>query len=128
MNKCSAAISAAIVAWIVGAGTSFAGEADVVGATARQGADGRWDFSVTVRHADAGWDHYADRWDVLSPDGAVLGSRKLLHPHDNEQPFTRSLTGVSVPEGVTRVILRAHDTVHGLGGAEFSLELDRPGG
>ena len=65
---------------------------------------------------DAGWEHYADRWDVVSPDGEVLASRVLLHPHENEQPFTRSLGGVAVPEGVTRVIIRAHDNVHGLGG------------
>ena len=45
-----------------------------------------WTFSVTVRHNDEGWDHYADIWQVLHPEtGEVLGERVLLHPHDTEQ-------------------------------------------
>jgi hypothetical protein len=83
---------------------------------ARPGASG-WTFSVTVRHADTGWDHYADGWSVLTPDGEELGHRTLHHPHVEEQPFTRSLSGVAVPEGLTEVILRAHDGVHGWGEA-----------
>jgi hypothetical protein len=75
-----------------------------------------------VRHADTGWDHYANRWDVLAPDGTVLGTRTLLHPHENEQPFTRSLSGVSVPEGVRSVTIRANDSVHGEGGREVTVE------
>jgi hypothetical protein len=41
---------------------------------------------VTVRHADEGWEHYADCWEVLTLDGEVLATRELAHPHDNEQP------------------------------------------
>jgi hypothetical protein len=78
---------------------------------------------VTVAHADSGWDHYADRWDVLTPDGTRLGSRTLYHPHVNEQPFTRALDGVTIPPGVTTVIVRAHDTVHGDGTKAFTLDL-----
>ena len=108
--------------------TSFAsaGEADVVEVEAVRawwGASFR--FDVTVRHADAGWDHYADKWEVLTPDGAILATRVLGHPHVDEQPFTRSLTGVRVPEGITSVIVRAHDSVHGLGGTEMKVELVR---
>ncbi len=101
---------------------SMAGEADVVGARAARAGD-TYSFDVTVRHADAGWDHYADRWDVVAPDGSVLGTRVLLHPHDTEQPFTRSLGGVRVPAGIAFVILRAHDKVHGYGGAELRVDL-----
>ncbi len=79
---------------------------------ARQGP-GLWTFHVTLRHEDTGWSHYADAWRVLAPDGSVLGERILLHPHENEQPFTRSLSGVAVPAGVTRVSVVAHDRVHG---------------
>ena len=67
-----------------------AGEADVVRLEATRISPGVWRFDVTVRHADEGWDHYADRWDVIGPDGAVLATRVLLHPHVGEQPFTRS--------------------------------------
>lgn len=112
--------SAAVLASAV-----WAGEADVVGAKARLMPDGAWRFDVTVRHKDTGWTHYADRWDVVGPDGNVLGERVLLHPHETEQPFTRSLSGVRIPAGVKRVTLRAHDKVHGLGGREFTVELRR---
>ena len=92
----------------------------IEGATATRGSDG-WTIAATVRHADAGWDHYADGWTVFAPDGTALGHRELLHPHDAEQPFTRSLSGIAIPDGVDRVVLRAHDSVHGWG-ADF----DRP--
>lgn len=102
-----------------------AGEADVVGVEAVPEGGGTWRFHVTVAHTDAGWDHYADKWDVVAPDGTVLGTRVLLHPHETEQPFTRSLGGVAVPNSVGRVVLRAHDSVHGYGGAEATVELPR---
>jgi hypothetical protein len=100
-----------------------AGEADVVGVEVSKEADGVYRFDVTVAHGDEGWDHYADAWDVVAPDGAVLGTRVLLHPHDNEQPFTRSLGGVAIPDGITEVTIRAKDSVHGYGGAEMTVAL-----
>jgi hypothetical protein len=106
-------------------GAVRAGEADVVAVEAAQDGAGAWRFDVTVAHGDEGWEHYADRWEVLAPDGRVLGTRVLLHPHVGEQPFTRSLGGVAIAEGIDRVILRAHDSVHGLGGAEITVELMR---
>ncbi|WP_421859367.1 hypothetical protein [Oricola sp.] len=102
----------------------FAGEADVVDAGGRMGADGTWRFDVTVRHDDAGWDHYADKWDIVGPDGTVYGERVLLHPHDNEQPFTRSLGGVHIPDSIDTVTVRAHDSVHGYGGKTLEVDLD----
>ena len=74
----------------------FAGEADVLNVKATP-SGGNWSFSVTVQHADEGWDHYADRWEVLTPDGELLATRVLAHPHVGEQPFTRGLSGVAVP-------------------------------
>lgn len=100
-----------------------AGEADVLNATAQKQPDGSYRISATVRHDDTGWDHYADAFDVSLPDGTVLGTRVLHHPHETEQPFTRSLSGVLVPAGVKTVIVRAHDKVHGYGGKEFRLNL-----
>jgi len=98
-----------------------AGQADVTGVKVTQQGDGRFRFDVTVRHADEGWDHYADRWEVLGPDGEVLGVRELAHPHVNEQPFTRSLSGVEIPADVGEVRVRARDSVHGYGGAEMTV-------
>jgi hypothetical protein len=104
-------------------GAAFAGEADVIDVKATAEAGGAWRFDVTVRHADEGWDHYADKWEVLAPDGDVLGVRTRLHPHETEQPFTRSLGGVAVPAGIHIVTVRAHDSVHGYGGATFEVPL-----
>ena len=105
--------------------SALAGEADVLAVEASQSADGTWRFSVTVEHADEGWDHYADAWDVLSPDGSILGTRVLAHPHETEQPFTRSLGGVFIPEEITQVTIRARDSVHDYGGAEVTIELPK---
>ena len=80
-------------------------------------------FSVTLEHADEGWNHYADQWDVVTLDGRLLKSRVLHHPHENEQPFTRSLTGVLVPEGMKQVKIRARDSRHGYSKQEFIVDL-----
>lgn len=79
--------------------------------------------SVTLSHPDTGWDHYADGWEVLDADGNRLGYRELLHPHVNEQPFTRSLSGVAIPEGATVVYIRARDNVDGWADELFEVEL-----
>lgn len=100
-----------------------AGEADVVGVEAQRMGEGIYRFDVTLRHDDKGWDHYANRWEVMGPDGTVLGTRVLHHPHEHEQPFTRSLSGVRIPEGVREVSIRAHDSVHEYGGKTFSVTL-----
>lgn len=104
---------------------ALAGEADVVDATATADPDGTWRFEVTVRHDDTGWDHYADAFEILAPDDSVLGVRELLHPHVEEQPFTRSISGVAIPDSVAQVVIRAHDSVDGYGGRELTLELPR---
>ena len=97
--------------------------AQVLDVKIRQTGD-TWTFTVTVRHNDEGWDHYADIWQVLHPEtGEVLGERMLLHPHDTEQPFTRSQSGIVIPEEVTEVIVRAGCTVHGFGGRELHIQL-----
>jgi hypothetical protein len=82
-------------------------------------------FVVAVRHEDEGWRHYANAWEIVAPDGSVLGTRVLRHPHVGEQPFERELRGVEVPPGVTSVRVRARDSVHGLGGREVEVPLDR---
>lgn len=85
---------------------------------------GVWRFDVTVRHNDQGWDHYADAWQVIDPrNGEVLGERILAHPHDNEQPFTRSQSGIAIPAGLNRVLVRAKCSVHGFGGREILVDL-----
>jgi len=104
---------------------ALADEAAVLDATLTPSGDGTWRIEVTVEHADEGWDHYADAWEVLAPDGTVLATRTLLHPHETEQPFTRSLSGIAIPDHVVGVTIRAHDGVHGYGGPELTVGMPR---
>lgn len=117
------AIVGILISGFMSPASAFAGEADVIEVSLRQAADGTYTFSVAVAHGDTGWDHYANRWQVLGPDGAVLGERVLLHPHENEQPFTRSLSGVVIPDGIEEVTVRAGDSVHEFGGIALVVDL-----
>ena len=93
-----------------------AGEADVLAVKTAREAGGTWRFDVTIRSRDRGWDYYCDRFEVVAPDGRVLGTRVLLHPHTDEQPFTRELAGVKLPAGLRRVVVRAAMKPGGAGG------------
>ena len=120
---------AALAAVLVAAGGAAPLEAsptEVVKAVFRK-AGGSWHVSVTLRHADAGWEHYADLWVVETVAGAELGRRVLFHPHDNEQPFTRSET-VRIPPGTQKVRIRAGDNVNGLNGNVVEVDLTRKKG
>lgn len=102
-----------------------AGEADIINVAVRHAGSNVYDFDVTVRSNDTGWDRYADRIEVLGPDGAVLGTRVLLHPHETEQPFTRDLYGVQIPPGIRQVVLRAHHKPVGYDGMTMTVDLPR---
>ena len=121
----TAALAASAMALASLASTVWAGEADVREATLTAMGDGTFRATVTVAHGDEGWDHYADLWVVLAPDGTVLGERVLAHPHETEQPFTRSLSGIVIPDDIEFVIIRARDSVHGFGGAEVTVTVPR---
>jgi hypothetical protein len=116
-----------LIAFVLCAGLSLPALADpveIVGAAARQDGD-TWSFDVTLRHPDTGWDHYADAWEVLAPDGTSLGLRALAHPHVEEQPFTRGLSGVAIPGGMDHVMIRARCLVDGWGDALLRVDLAR---
>ena len=108
---------------LLSAATVVSGPADVESVEISKVDAGTYRFRVTVRHADQGWDHYADRWEVMTPDGKVLATRILHHPHVDEQPFTRELAGVSIPSAITEVDVRAHDSVHGFSGVTQKVHL-----
>jgi hypothetical protein len=110
-------------------------DADVTHVRAVQTGATDWTFHVTVQHPDTGWDDYADGWDVVLPDGTLANpdtstpfTRLLLHPHVNEQPFTRSQRGVTIPADVTTVTVRAHDIVDGFGGQTVTVDLTQSSG
>jgi phospholipase C len=100
-----------------------AGEVKIVDAKASRTSEDSYRFDVSLQHADTGWKHYANQWQVFTNDGQLLGARTLYHPHVNEQPFSRSLDNVKVPKGETSVIIRANDNVHGMSPQKFRLIL-----
>jgi hypothetical protein len=95
---------------------------DVVDAAARSDGDA-WSFEVTVSSPYDTPERYADAWRVVAPDGTVLGVRELLHDHANEQPFTRSLTGVEIPDDVATVTVEGRDSEYGWGGDTVTVTL-----
>ncbi len=101
---------------------AIAGEADVIAAQT-DCAEHMCTFSVTVAHGDSGWDHYADHWRIVTPGDGEIGRRVLYHPHVEEQPFTRNLGPIAVPPGIDRVVIQAHDSVHGYGGKVIETDL-----
>ena len=104
---------------------ALAGEVDVIDLQFKAQGDHSYRFDVTLEHADTGWDHYANKWDVVAPDGKVFGTRTLYHPHVDEQPFTRSLSDVIIPASITEVSVRTHDLVHGYGGETVTVAVPK---
>ncbi len=104
---------------------SQAGEADVVAVNIVELQEGSYRFDVTVSHQDEGWKHYADKWDIVGPEGTVFDTRTLLHPHVDEQPFERSLSGVKIPNEINLITVRAHDLVHQYGGKVMVVKIPR---
>jgi len=106
---------------------AVAGEVKIEHALFQHRSGDAWRVAVTLRHADTGWDHYADGWQVVDAEGRVLGHRTLYHPHVHEQPFTRSYE-VHIPRGVSRVFVEAHDKVHGWSPQHLAVDLEQEQG
>ena len=102
--------------------TAQDGCADVIDVAVRA-AGNSFDFDVSVKSADTGWEKYADAWEVRGSAGEILGIRELLHPHETEQPFTRSLSGVEIPPLLTSVTIAARDSVLGFCGESMTVAL-----
>jgi len=98
-------------------------EADVLKVDVNKINTATYHFDVTVLHKDTGWDHYVNKWDIVDLQDNVLATRILYHPHVNEQPFTRSLSDIHIPENIKTVKVRAHDLIHEYGGQELTVTL-----
>lgn len=97
---------------------------DVIDATAE--FDGAaWTISATLSSPYDSPDRYADAWRVVGPDGSVYGERILTHDHANEQPFTRSQSGIEIPDEVTEVTIEGRDQISGWGGDTVTITLQR---
>lgn len=101
---------------------AFSNSVEVVDVSIKAQGENQYRFDVTLRHEDTGWEHYANRWEILDLEGNVLATRTLHHPHVNEQPFTRSLSA-TLPSDIKSVILRGHDSVHKYGIKEMKVTL-----
>ena len=112
-RKNIATIFLAILLCLASFSAAYANDAKILAADFLKTGDNRWSISVTLKHEDTGWDHYADKWRIVDADNNILGERVLFHPHVNEQPFTRSLDDVMIPEDITIIYIEAHDKVHG---------------
>ncbi len=103
--------------------TALAGQAQIENVTAECDYKRICKFSVTIRHADEGWSHFANGWKIFSPAGELLAHRALAHPHVNEQPFTRSIRNIKIPSGIDTVVVRANDSVHGESQRKYVMKL-----
>lgn len=92
---------------------AIAGSVEIVKVKLNPRGNQQYGISVTLLHADSGWKHYADGWEVLDENKQLIATRVLAHPHVNEQPFTRSLYNVVLKSGAKFIYIRAHDSVHG---------------
>lgn len=81
-------------------------------------------MAVTISSPYDTPDRYADAIRIRNADGTVYGVRELLHDHASEQPFTRSVTGVTVPDGVAEVVVEARDKTNGWGGKTQTVSVE----
>lgn len=97
---------------------------DVIDATAE--SDGEtWTVSATLSSPYDSPERYADAWRVVGSDGEIYGERELTHDHAAEQPFTRSESGIEIPDDVDEVTIEGRDLDNGYGGETFALALPR---
>jgi hypothetical protein len=96
---------------------------DVVAVKVRVAGADLYDFDVTLSSPYDTPARYADGFRVTSLSGDVLGERKLLHDHQNEQPFTRDLHGVKIPKSVKQVVVQGRDQRSGYGGKSVQVQL-----
>lgn len=96
---------------------------NVISAKVRHDSGDIFDFDVTVSSPYDTPQRYADAFHVMDKNGRVFGERKLIHDHEDEQPFMRDLYGVNIPKGVRIVIIQARDQKYGYGGEQVEVML-----
>ncbi len=101
---------------------AFADEAAIESVAIRS-SGATWTFNVTLLHPDTGWDHYTNAWRIEDESGNILGQRDLAHPHVNEQPFTRSLSGVEIPDNLDVIYIRSRCNIDGWSEATKAIDL-----
>jgi hypothetical protein len=96
---------------------------DIVDVEITTAGEQTFDLAVTVSSPYDTPDRYADGWRVLTPDGTELATHTLMHDHADEQPFTRTQSGVEIPADVERVTVEGRDQRFGFGGATVTVDV-----
>ncbi len=99
--------------------------ADVLTVKVEENADGTYNFHVTVRSKDEGWDKYCDWWRLKTKEGLEIARRTLMHPHVDEQPFTRTLYEAKISSEIKEVIIEAHDSKEGYIGKTVTIQIPK---
>ena len=90
---------------------------------------GTWSFSASMSspyEVQTGLSKYCDFFEVRTTSGmnyTVLGKRTFGRDHPYEQPFTRVIRDVTLPNGVNSVVAIAHDSVDGYCGRSLEVDL-----
>lgn len=105
------------------AGVCVASNAEVIDVTAELTPAQKYNLTVTIKHADTGWDHYANAWRIYSPEGKLIGERVLYHPHVKEQPFTRTLRDIHIPADLSEVMIIPYCSKTGESAKGYTLKL-----
>lgn len=100
---------------------------DVLRAELARDGVGTYTLEVTMSSPYDTPERYADGWRVLDEDRNELGSHTLTHDHAEEQPFTRSQTGLTIPADVDLVTVEGRDLQYGYGGAAVTVAVPRSG-
>jgi len=96
---------------------------DVISVKVRHDTGVIFDFDVTVSSPYDTPQRYADAFRVTDKNGRIFGEKKLIHDHEDEQPFMRDLYGVIIPQGVRTVVVQARDQKYGYGGGMVEVTL-----
>mgnify|MGYP000025295265 CR=1 FL=1 len=106
----------------------MASDVAIIFAKFSRNVDGSWNVAATLKHADSGWNHYANEWRIVDGKGHVIGKRVLAHPHVEEQPFTRRLYSLKIPVGVADIFVEASDSVNGRSPDRIKVDLTKRSG
>ncbi|WP_159090871.1 hypothetical protein [Aquimarina aquimarini] len=93
-------------------------QAEIISVTV-SGDEGNYSFAVGIKSPDKGCEQYADWWEVISDEGALLYRRILAHSHVNEQPFVRSGGPIAINKEQT-VYIRVHMNTSGYSDKVFT--------
>jgi hypothetical protein len=119
------ATPAATAATAATAGSAGQQHPDVIDVVVEEESVGVFMFTVTMSSPYDTPERYADGWRIVGPDGTVYGEHTLTHDHANEQPFTRTQSGVAIPAEVDEVTVEGRDLEHGYGGETVTVTVDR---